>query len=375
MREIDELLDLCRYAGSSVEIGQGAGGNASVKTPDGVMWIKASGYRLSAVREGHGYLPMRTPEAASLSQSIAGMDALAANLSMSAYLQSLVLDSTNLRPSLETWFHVVLGRVVLHTHPIYANAFACMEGGREELECLLSERPAYVEYHSPGHLLGEAVHRTALGYYRDRGTRPAQLLLENHGLIATAETGREAIARSQEVLEAGRRFFGPLDEDTFCPAKPAELDAWADDLQGACAAYGMDRAVRAARFQRLRGKQTRCAFLPEPLVPDDVICNGLAIIEVHRFVPAQAFFARHRATLMQPAAILVRDIGFVFLAPARAMTDAMEEQLLANVLVRELVARRGVCRPLPQREISALLAMESEKHRRTVLASGGVECR
>lgn len=364
MREIDELLELCRYAGSSLAIGQGAGGNASVKTADGVMWIKASGYRLSAVCEGHGYLPMRTPEPAGLARSVAGRDARTANASMSAYLQSLALDSTDMRPSLETWFHAVLGRAVLHTHPIYANAFSCMEGGREELERLLTEPPVYVEYATPGHQLGEAVQRAV------QGKAAAQILLENHGLIASAHSTWEAIALSEEVLSAGQAFFGPLDEHSFELGKPsAELNSWAARLERACAGS----VARAARFECLRGAVT--GPLPLPLVPDDVVCNGATIFEARRGEWPEEFVARQRGAIGASAAILVGDLGYVFLARTEAMISAMEEQLLANTLVRELVSRRGVCRPLPRREMSALPAMDSEKHRQAVLAWGGASCR
>jgi rhamnose utilization protein RhaD (predicted bifunctional aldolase and dehydrogenase) len=360
MREIEELLDLCRYAGSSLEMGQGAGGNASVKTADGVMWIKASGYRLSAVRGGYGYLPMRTPSPWNLASSVAGVKGAAANLSMSRYLQSLTLDSGNLRPSLETWFHALLDRAVLHTHAIYANAFACMQGGREELERLLAARPAWVSYQIPGHQLGEGVHRAVSGHQRVWGTAPKQLVLENHGLITAASSADEAIALTEEVVNAGRRFFGTLDDDALGQRDAgAALEEWVRSLRTKLATCSC--VVRPARFGRLQGAQP---FVPVPLTPDDVICNGRAIMN-----------ASDLKVLPSSAAILADGLGFVFLAPTDNMADAMEEQLLSNVLVRDLIRRRGEFRMLPQEEMPALLEMESEKYRQKVLAAEGNACR
>jgi len=365
MREIDELLDLCRYAGSGPDIAQGAGGNVSVKSPDGSMWIKASGYRLSAVRPGVGYLGMRTPKASDLAHSVQGLEPAAANISMSSFLQSLVFDSTNLRPSLETWFHAVLGRVVLHTHPIYANAFACMEGGREALESVLPSPVASVEYEAPGHRLGEAVGRAAVSFSRQEGREPVRLILDNHGLITVADTVTSAIARSAEILDAGRQFFGPLPKGSFAPAihRP-HLERYAEDFSRELAEAGLPYVARPARFERLH----RAAQDPDtqfsPIVPDDVVCNGPAILTADDSQP-----------IRKAAAILAEGVGFIFVAGSEAMIQAMEEQLVANVLTRELIARRGVCRSLKQSDIAELLAMESEKHRQQVLASGGNQCR
>jgi len=73
MREIEELLALCQYSGS-VLVAQGAGGNASVKRyADEVMWIKASGYRLSELQKDYGYLKMRLPDVGKFAVSLAAL--------------------------------------------------------------------------------------------------------------------------------------------------------------------------------------------------------------------------------------------------------------------------------------------------------------
>ena len=48
-----------------------------------------------------------------------------------------------------------------------------------------------------------------------------------------------------------------------------------------------------------------------------------------------------------------------------------EEQLLAHVLVRLLIARRGRPRYLPADEIGRLSTMEAERYRRAVAAGRG----
>jgi hypothetical protein len=47
----------------------------------------------------------------------------------------------------------------------------------------------------------------------------------------------------------------------------------------------------------------------------------------------------------------------------------MEENLLAHVLVRQLIARRGAALALPPEEIDYLAEMESEKYRQTIVGT------
>src|SRR6185437_4489964 len=178
----------------------------------------------------------------------------AASKSLSSLMQSLVLDSTSLRPSMETWFHVVLDRVVLHTHPIYANAFSCMEGGNAALGDLLPVRPTFVEYRKPGHALGIAIRDISNAYRDGHGHRPRQMLLANHGLIASSDSAVSAIAATQEILDAGERFFGKLGDDQLTPREPnSSLTRWANHL-GRKYRETTSRAIvtRAGRFAALQ---------------------------------------------------------------------------------------------------------------------------
>jgi rhamnose utilization protein RhaD (predicted bifunctional aldolase and dehydrogenase) len=270
--------------------------------------------------------------------------------------------------------------VVLHTHPIYANAFSCMEGGERALASLLPARLAFVEYRTPGHLLGRAVESAANAHRAQFGKPARQMLLANHGLIAAGETVSDAIDATNEVLHAGQRFFGPIDERDFALEEPTSgLADWAAELQRTYAEHsGRGTVVRAARFRALHS--TGCGKsreLPDPLVPDDVVCNGESVLVTKEAESAEDFIARHAESVHFSAAIAVPDKGFVFLAPGDGMIDAMEEQLLANVVLRRLIGPRGKCRPLAHSEIAPLLSMEQEKHRRSVLAGpeGVLPCR
>ena len=62
-------------------------------------------------------------------------------------------------------------------------------------------------------------------------------------------------------------------------------------------------------------------------------------------------------------AIAVEGTGVVLIARNERLVTAMEETLLAHVLIRMLITRRGKVRTLPKSEVDYLKSMESEKYR------------
>ncbi|MBV9085866.1 MAG: class II aldolase/adducin family protein, partial [Acidobacteriaceae bacterium] len=119
---LDELLSISRYAAHDVCLVQGSGGNTSVKTVD-TMWIKASGLTMADVGTHGGYVAIDLQLALEM-------------LRVGRWNNDLLSTKGRLRHSMEAGFHALLGHVVLHTHPVYLNALACMEGGKEALQRL-----------------------------------------------------------------------------------------------------------------------------------------------------------------------------------------------------------------------------------------------
>jgi ribulose-5-phosphate 4-epimerase/fuculose-1-phosphate aldolase len=369
VREINELVELCRFGGDDFLVTQGSGGNASVKSLGrSTMWIKASGCRMGDVSRRHGWMEMRIPEPGVLARAVEGREHDAANASMSGCLQSLVTGAAGIggRPSMEAWFHLALDRVVLHTHPVYANAFACMEGGAEKLRGLLGPRVEYLEYFAPGHLLGDAIERKAIAARRC-GTCPRLWILANHGVIATAEDGAEAMAVTRGVLDAGFRYFGPIETSLISTRTPGEqTERFARELRKAVHRQtGRSCCVRPATRGILVGPYLMDEL--NPLVPDDAILNGRRILHA-----ATVDEALSQLNSLLSAVIQIDGSGLLFCAPSEGMTYAMEEQLAANALVHRLIAGKGRVRTLPDHEIDLLLGMDSEKYRQTIVSGTAI---
>jgi rhamnose utilization protein RhaD (predicted bifunctional aldolase and dehydrogenase) len=194
-----EFLELSRRVGNDILKTQGAGGNTSLKT-DGVMWVKASGTWLAHAAERDIMVPVTIPP---LVAALRDGDPRAEK-STDFVVEDL--NTSGLRPSIETSFHAaLLNPVVAHYHCVNAIALAVVERRDEVLaqrmESLADLKWATIPYRRPGTPLAREVEKTS----RDQ---PDVLFLFNHGIIVTGETVQEVserIARLSSVLATDPR--------------------------------------------------------------------------------------------------------------------------------------------------------------------------
>jgi rhamnose utilization protein RhaD (predicted bifunctional aldolase and dehydrogenase) len=382
---LEALLAISRYAGDDLLLVQGGGGNTSVKSTDGRrMWIKASGLRLAQLRAGFGYVETDLAALRTLLRNPA-LHALPpdeAHAAAVAGVHAAVTDSGGLRASLETTVHAMLDPLVLHTHPVYANAFTCMVGGEAALAEVCATHPQFLDvtwvpYATPGIALAYAI-ADSLGHNSSGAShRPPVILLSNHGLITHGSSPETLIALTARLAQLGRRVFGPLPAGALELVTPSPTQtAWAAAFQSALHHHSLlssSGVVCPARWASLH----RSASQPDqwlcagPLVPDDVV-----------YLRRQVFVAPARATPDEFAASLVnRDLagrlavavpghGLFLAGPSVEYVRAMEENLLAHVLIRRLIAQAGgQPRPVAVTGVEALCAMEAEKYRRAIAAA------
>lgn len=180
---------------------QGPGGNVSVKH-EGKLFVKASGTLLRDVGAEGGHVGVSMEDALRALEGDAEADAR--------------VFGQKPRPSLETYFHALEGRVVAHTHAVEALLVACAG------ESLL-HFDARVPYQRPGRDLALAI--------RDARRGSDVVLLESHGVLVFAETADAAVTRSREIvarcLEAAKvdaaRFDAMFEASLACdPGAPID---------------------------------------------------------------------------------------------------------------------------------------------------------
>ena len=360
--QLHHLLAATRYAARDVLLIQGSGGNSSVKSPDGKrLWVKASGLRMTELDGSKGYVgvdvepwleALRNPQGAEPAMPSKG---------------------GGLRPSMEAGFHAALGPVVLHTHPVYVNAFSCMAGGHEALEDVAPAASIWIGYRPPGMDLAREVFRVC----RERtspGDEPLAIVLANHGFIASGHDADQVIDITRKFDSAGRSYFGELPAELVTQQPPSpELARWAQELQSALDQRLPGQVVALpARWPALH----RASEEPErwltlgPLVPDDVVYGPEKVFCLGASTSAQKW-ADNFPDAGTRAVVAVEGLGLVLVAGSRRLFDTMEENLLANVLIRFLMARRGRPLELPEAQAAHLRTMESEKYRQALVAGRG----
>lgn len=192
-KEFARFLQFSNQVGSDILKTQGAGGNTSIKA-EGVMWVKASGTWLAHAGERDIMVPVVVdPLVDALRQgdprAEKSIDFVVADL-----------NTSGLRPSIETSFHAALiNSVVAHYHCVNTIALSVLER-REEL---LAERMARIPdlpwttipYRRPGTPLALEIDKVAKA-------RPVVLTLFNHGIIVCGDNVEQVADRVEQVTAA-----------------------------------------------------------------------------------------------------------------------------------------------------------------------------
>lgn len=366
---IADLIRISTFAGSTPLLVQGGGGNGSVKDIEGkTMWIKASGLRMAAVEADYGYVELQVESMNAITRDadLAKMDPKIAHDIASDRTRQLATGA--LRPSMETGFHALLGRVVLHTHSVYINAFTCLEGGEAALKSVSKKPILWINYLTPGYALSVDMDQAIANFAAEHGSAPDAIFLANHGFISSADTAEKAIDLTHEYEAIAKEYFGPLADNALDTTTVSEAaTTWAEQLSTALRARDSHLTVRAASFLTIVEAANHPELLASgALIPDDVIYSGDTVFVTEGKSP-EAWFNETFATNPDKFVVVVPGTGVFIGGPEKAL-DATEENLLAHVLVRQLVARRGTALALAKSEVLYLQSMENEKYRQAIAA-------
>jgi len=195
---LKELAKMSAAAGARMDYVQGGGGNTSVKLGNGLMAIKASGFRLRQVTAEEGFAVVETET-----------------------LRDVTAEQgyKPFRPSVEASFHAMLGTFVLHTHPVYANLVLCSVGGLDRLpEIMDGISYITVPYINPGAELASAI--------RERKRPDTQaVFMVNHGLVVTADSADECLRLQEEINSRCAAAYGTSTEkfDAFAAGLTKKL--------------------------------------------------------------------------------------------------------------------------------------------------------
>jgi rhamnose utilization protein RhaD (predicted bifunctional aldolase and dehydrogenase) len=196
---LKQLQEISHSIGRFPEFVQGGGGNTSIKLNDDLMAIKASGYTLKQLSDTDGFTVVNYKEIRRFLEGRPTSDTTCSEFVSNQIIQSGLYP--NLRPSMETGFHSILKKVVIHTHSIYSNILTCSQEG-EAIAKTLFPGSVWIDYCTPGLELTMAIKDRL-----DSGEKPEQYFLKNHGVIVDAETKEEALEKHQRLNDVIKTHF------------------------------------------------------------------------------------------------------------------------------------------------------------------------
>lgn len=212
-----KFVEMCSKIGAMKDYVQGGGGNASCKHDGNKMAIKASGFTIGEITETAGYADVDYEKIRAYHTDVPESELAEREANSTPFTMSCVFENGEgkiLRPSVETGFHSIMKKYVMHTHPVYANVITCTENGADLAKKILGDIDfVWIPYINPGFSLTLAIKDSVDAYEKENGNYPEIIFLENHGLITTSDDAEKCLALHFDVNEEIKAYFGA---DDFC---------------------------------------------------------------------------------------------------------------------------------------------------------------
>lgn len=276
---VDELISVANSFGADPEYSRAGGGNASVKL-DGVLHIKPSGVPLATITAAD-LVPLRIDV---LLAALRSEEAVEGDPVRAAATAAQIGDAGGRRPSVEILFHALIpDTLVLHTHPLVANAVTCNADAEALVARLLGDEAVLVPYTDPGVPLAREVEARRIAY-TERTGRPAPgiTLLANHGIIVSGNSAAELTQRAEWLTATIRAAIeatpAPVVDDPEPEQLTALVNVLAPTLRGLLGAPDRLAVVTSDASELVRSVTTTAAgyalLNDGPLIPDQIVYAG-----------------------------------------------------------------------------------------------------
>jgi rhamnose utilization protein RhaD (predicted bifunctional aldolase and dehydrogenase) len=201
MKELENFIYLSKYAGQRFDIVQAGGGNSSVKLDHENMLIKSSGILMADMNLTFGHSKISYPKVNEVfTDAKIGEES---NKKVREQLAAKHVKDAHIsggRVSIEVFLHSILGKYVLHTHPIAVNNIVIRHDAEEILARLFGVDHLFVDYRTPGIDLGICLNDTIKQVGGIDLDKLQVLFLKNHGLIISGNSYQEIIIKQEQIL-------------------------------------------------------------------------------------------------------------------------------------------------------------------------------
>ncbi len=336
---IRDLVDISQYAGSRADYTQGGGGNTSVKNDNGIMLIKASGYRLVDISMNTAFVAVDQKKICDYYNSVdlsvkKDYEKESAEVSKNSVVN--LSGMPTLRPSVEVGFHAILKKYVIHTHSVYANILTCAEEGEEIAKKLFKDKDygfIFLPYINPGFELTLAMQKKIDEYIKETKRYPEVIFMKNHGLVVNSEYLQRVKDINTDVNETIRKYFKLEDN-----------------------------------FRKVELKEVNGGFASQTKIVLDYVKNNPLNIEVLDKTPLYPDQLVYLNNLLRFNAdqMVVANGGVTYNVDLKKATT-LEETLSAYLFVVGAVKNNGLTiSTMNEKEVDFINNWEAEKYRRSV---------
>lgn len=385
-KALADLIRISKITGKDPALIQGGGGNTSVKTSDGrFMYIKASGTDLKDINKHAGWCKLRLAPALAIikDKSIAklGVQARESKVVRRLLLACDDKASAGAHPSIEAHLHAMLGKCVIHLHPVAVLSFACAKNGKTELEKLFkktknSQPPLWVPYAHPGFALAKKIEKRIADYQKRFGKKPAVLFLQKHGLLISANSSDAALRLLHSVIN---RCTAKLKCPKAAKTEPPNKQMIAEvklrirsafyDATGCSVVINHFYDNEIAAFWRRKNAQK--LLLTSALTPDELLyANGPAmwLDDCDPKKIARSLSQQIRKGKNPSAAFLIKGAG-LFIAATDKIAPAIRDIVKNSFVIRINASRFGGILSLNYAEQDFINRWEADAFRKK-LANG-----
>lgn len=326
MSEINDLVEISKYAGERFDLVQAGGGNSSVKFENGEMIIKASGFLLSDVNLDSGYSRVFTQKIASIVKDeniVNQQDKRKREALTSALVKEATIDTKN-RPSIETLLHSFLYKYTLHTHPIVVNMITIQKNYKEILESIFKDgKVAFVPYQTPGIELALALD-TELSKFAEI---PNIIFLQNHGLIVTTEHKHDIKRITENVLQ---KIEEHLEVDMSRYKLANEMSYLINTIEkNSNISYLSEDSYLNQQLQ-----ENRELFMHTPFCPDSLVYCGISCCEIDDLFDITSL-NNYKEKYFELPKVMIYQKNLFFIAQNIKKAKEMEEVFKFHIMVLE----------------------------------------
>ena len=358
-KEINNLIEISKFAGERFDLVQSAGGNSSVKLNNGNMLIKSSGVALSDLNFNFGFTKVNNKKIKLILNNKKILNTKSKK--KKEFLAQKFLKKSNLekksKPSIEVFLHSLLYKITLHTHPICVNNIVCSPNWKKNLKKIFkNNKYLFVKYKSPGIELALELKKEIEKYLSINDFLPKVIFLQNHGLIVTSNTTKKVMRLTDYITSEIERFIKTDYSIYKYTNKISSLVRKVYKNKNLITYLSQDKIINDRVFKN--------KFLfSKPTCPDTFVFNGIKpckIKNLHDELSLKKFKKKYK--LFSKVLIFKKNIFLINESVKRA--KSMEEMLKFHLLVMKKLYDKPLY--LLDKEMQYLSSLETEKYRQNI---------